>query len=72
MQTDADSMSLMTREVCRALEIDIQSLYDISDHENSDPPSAHTASDIKMEVDVGGVHSQDAIEQDSPHGLGSM
>jgi hypothetical protein len=63
MQTNADNMSIMAREICRALEIDVPSLFDTLYDQDSSP---HATSHIVSEVDRGSDHSQDSIEGDAP------
>jgi hypothetical protein len=51
MQTSNDRMSIMARELCTALGIDIPLLYDSLYDQDSSPTSAYSTSDIVAEVD---------------------
>ncbi len=54
MQTSADNMSVMAEELCRALGIDVPSLFNLVQDDDSNLPSTHTMSPILSEDDMGG------------------
>ncbi len=59
MQTNMDSMSIMAQELCRALGIDVDSLFDTLSDQESSLPSANTASHMVLEMDRVGNCSHD-------------
>ncbi len=47
-------MSVMAEELCRALGIDVPSLFNLVQDDDSNLPSTHTMSPILSEDDMGG------------------